>query len=349
MRVLGSDRRDARNLTHDEAYRAFASILTGGESEITIGAFLTALRWKGVTVQELMGFALAARAQARIPCEGMSGLVCLCPSHDGHSMYPPLEVAGGLIAAAGGARVLIISDRCVPPRRGLTAANALESLELSMTWDPSEAEDWVAKGRFAAVSISGVLPAILNLRRVRGDVVVRTPLATIEKLLAPAGAAVVTGAQVGPVLGTAVEVIQGLGHPRGVALQGVDGGVVPWVRKRTRGIELSEGHLVPLTVEPEDFGLEASAEPELPLFGPPEEGYGAADNPALVAAAGDCVRQVLEGEHGPARNASLLAAAVALKSSGRCMTLAEGVDIATSALDTGAVLETVARLRELIS
>ena len=59
MRVLGSDRRDARNLTQEEAYRAFSSILGGGESEILVGSFLTALRWKGVTVEELTGFALA--------------------------------------------------------------------------------------------------------------------------------------------------------------------------------------------------------------------------------------------------------------------------------------------------
>ena len=348
IRVLGNDPKEAKNLSHEEAARAFASILGGGESEVTIAAFLTALRWKGVTVQELTGFAEAARAQARLPCAGTPGLVTLCPSHDGQDHHPPLEVAAGLVAAGAGARVLIISDRCVPPRRGLTAANVLESLGLSMTWDPSEAEDWVAKGRFAAVSISGLLPAMLPLRRVRGDLVVRTPLATVEKLLAPPGSAVVLGAQEGPVLGTAVEVIQALGHPRGVALQGVDGGVVPSVRRRTRGIELSEGSLAPLTVEPADFGLEGPSEPELPLFGPPEEGYGSADNPALVQSAGEVTAAVLAGSTGPARDATILGAAVALKASGRCLTLAEGVDAATASLETGAAREVLERARGLL-
>ena len=83
LRVLGSsDRRDGRNLTHEEAYRAFLTILDGEESEIRIGAFLIALRWKGVTVDEVTGFARAARERATIPCQDVEGLVCLCPPHD---------------------------------------------------------------------------------------------------------------------------------------------------------------------------------------------------------------------------------------------------------------------------
>ncbi|MEZ6016708.1 MAG: hypothetical protein R3F49_16440 [Planctomycetota bacterium] len=348
MRILGSDPRDARNLTTEEAYRGFTAILSGAESDALVAAFLVSLRWKGVTVEELMGMAQAARAHARIPCRGMSGLVCVCPPHDGHETVPPLDVAAGLIAAGAGARVLIVSDRCVPPRRGLTAANVLEGLGLSMTWDPTEAEDWVAKAGFAVVALSGILPPLAALRRVRGEVVIRTPLATVEKLVAPPGAAIVLGAQGGPVLGTAVEVIQGLGHPRGIALQGADGGVIPSVRRRTRGIELDAGHLVAVTVEPADFGLEEPREPELPMYGPPEDGQGAADNPALCQASAEMTRAVLAGERCPARSASILAAAILLKASGRCMTLADGVDAATQSIDSGEAAGRAERLRALI-
>src|SRR6187549_2814816 len=106
------------------------------------------MRIKGVTVQELTAFAHAAREKARIPCADMPGLVCVCPPHDGMDRVPPLEVAAGLVAAGAGVRVLILSDRCVPPKRGLTAASVLEALDANMTWDPDEAESWVAKARF---------------------------------------------------------------------------------------------------------------------------------------------------------------------------------------------------------
>ena len=102
LRVLGSGQRDARNLSEEEAYEAFKIILAGTESEIRVGAFLIALRWKGVTVEELTGFARAAREVATIPCVGMAGLVCVCAPHDGLEEKPPLDVAAGCLAATSG-------------------------------------------------------------------------------------------------------------------------------------------------------------------------------------------------------------------------------------------------------
>ncbi len=347
MRVLGTARRDGRNLTHGEAFRAFEMIFAGGQTDVQIGAFLIALRWKGVTVEELSAFAEAARAQARIPCDDMTDLVCVSSPQDGVEQFPPLDVAAGLIAAAAGVRTLIVSDRCVPPKRGLTAASVLERLGVSMTWDPGQAEDWVVKTRFAAISASGMLPALMGLRRVRGEIGVRTPLSTVEKLIAPKSASLLIGAQAGPVLGVAVEVMQELGHPRAIAVQGPEGGVIPRVKKRTRGIELSSSHKVPVTVEPQDFGLGCDCEPDLPMFGPPEEGQGTGDNPALVQSAGDITAALLAGEHGPARNAALLGAALILKVADRCSTLADGVSEATEALDSGEARGILDRLKAL--
>jgi anthranilate phosphoribosyltransferase len=348
LRVLGTaDRRTGRNLTHDEAFDAFRSILRGDESEIQIGVFLITLRWKGVTTEELTGFARAAREKATIPCSGMKGLVCLCPPHDGYDSFPPLEVAVGLAAAGAGARVMLISDRGVPPRRGLTAASVMEGLGASMTWDPAEAERWVEKTRFAVIAASGMLPPLLGLRRVRGEIGMRTPLSTVEKLIAPATSAVVLGAQSGPVLGTAVETMAGLGHPRGIAIQGIGGGVVPTLQRRSRGIELDRPHIVPVTVEPADFGLKSTVDPDLPMFGPPDEGQGTGDNPYLVRAASEVVERVMNGEAGPARSATVLGAAIALKAVGRSMTLAEGVDLAIGSLDSGAARGVLDRLRAI--
>lgn len=347
MRLLGSARRDGRNLSHDEAYRAFELICSGGQSEIQIGAFLIALRWKGVTVDELTAFARAARALAKIPCRGMEGLVVLSPPHDGADHLPPLETAAGLVAAGAGAKVLVVSDRCVPPKRGLTAASVLEGMGLSMTWDPDEAEHWVEKAGFAVVSASGMLPGLMGLRRVRGEIGVRTPLATIEKLIAPENAAIVTGAQSGPVLGIAVEVLANLGHSRGMAIQGAEGGLIPHLTRRTRGIELSGSYQVPVSVEPADFGLAGEREPDLPMFGPPDEGYGTGDNPLLVQACGDITRSVLCGETGPARNATVLGAALVLKASGRAHTVADGISLACESIDSGAASRVLERLRAL--
>ena len=347
LRIVAPGQKETRNLTRREAYLAFDSILSRREGDATIAAFLVAIRAKGGTVDEIAGFASAARDHANLSCMGMPGLVCVCPPLCGTDQAPPLEVASSLIAAGAGVRVLLQTDRNVPPSRGLTAANVLEHLGAGITWDPKEAENWVARCRFGALSVSGMLPVLMSLRSVREGVFMRTALSTVEKLIAPSSAAVVVGAQNGPVLGVAVEVMQSLGHTRAAAIQGVEGGTTPHLRKRTRGIERSGEHLVSLVVEPEDFGFQMDKEPELPLFSMAPPGQGAGDNPALVAAAGELNAMVLAGEPGAARNAAILGAALILKTGGRCMTLAEGVDAATSSLDSGEASRILNELREL--
>lgn len=347
IRILGPGRKDSRNLSYEEAHRAFEAILSGAESEIEVATFLVLVRMKGLTVEELMGFARAARSRARIPCNDVPGLVSVCPPHDGVDNLPPLEVAAGLVATAAGARVLVLTDHRVPPKRGLTAASVLEGLGTTISKNPSEVEACVTRNGFGVCSVTSILPALTGLRRVRSEVVIRTPLATVEKLLAPTNSAVLLGAQGGPVLGTAVEVIHEIGHPRGIAIQGPEGGVVPSVRKRTRGIELAERHLVPLNVEPEDFGMAVGEEPDMPQFGPPPDDTGTGDNPELVRFVADVTRAVLSGQPGSARNATLLTAALILKAGGRALTLAEGVDQAARALDSGAANAVLRRMLEM--
>ena len=346
MRTLGNSPRSTRNLSHDEAFRAFRSILEGSESDILVATFLTTLRWKGVTAEELSGFAPAARSKADLPCQGMEDLVCVSAPLDGHEMVPPLDTAASLIAAGAGQKVLLLTEQSIAPKRGLTAAHVLGQLGASMTWDPRECEAWVERAGFAALSVSGLLPALVPLRQVRGEMLVRSPLSTVEKLLAPPQAAVLLGAQHGPVLGAAIEVVKGLGHPRAIVLQGEGGGIIPHLKKRTKGMELSEGFFCRVTVEPQDFGLQADSEPELPIYGPPEEGKGAADNEALVHASGQITAQLLAGERCSARNSAILGAALILKAGHSAMTLADGISQATESLDSGAASNVLARLRE---
>lgn len=348
-RVIGPGQKSLRNLTLEEAREAFEVILRGDESGARVAAFLVSLKAKGTTVEELRGFAAAARSQADVPCTELPGLVTLCPPTGGQDGGPPLDVAAGLIAAGAGARVLLLTDRCVPPKRGLTGASVLEHLGCGMTWNPAECEEWVVKARFGACAVSGMLPALASLRKLREEIGVRTALSTVEKLLAPPGSSVVVGTHPGPVLGTAIEVVTGLEHPRAMALQGLEGSLIPMISKRTRGIELIEGDLVAMNVEPNDFGLACSMEPELPLFSLPAEGQGAGDTPGLVRAAGEVTQAILAGEGGVARSAALLGAGLILKASGRSLTLADGVDEANRSLDSGAPMKILDQLRDLAS
>ena len=288
------------------------------------------------------------RDAAKTPCVGMDGLVTVCPPQEGNDALPPLEVAACMIAAGAGARVLLLLDVNVPPKRGVSAANVLQRLDLGLTWDPNEAEDWVAKTRFAAICAPGMIPA---RSRTCATCVATSVCARRSRRSSscsrPQSSSVVLGARPGPVLGTAVEVMQTLGHPSGMAIQGIEGGVVPTLRKRSRGIHLDGCHQVPITIEPADFGLSCDHDAELPMFGPPDEGFGTADNPEIVRAACEENQAVLAGQHGVARSHALLTAAILLRTLGLAPTIADGVAKATESLDSGAASEVLVRLRDV--
>jgi anthranilate phosphoribosyltransferase len=83
------------------------------------------------------------------------------------------------------------------------------------------------------------------------------------------------------------------------------------------------------------------------MYGPPEEEEGACDNPQLIKDAQNVCDEVLKGVRNSARDAALMGAGVILKTVGLSMTLAEGVDLASQALDGGAVTERIAHLGDL--
>ena len=62
---------DRRDLTRIEAAAAMEALMSGAATDIQIAAFLTALRMKGETVEELIGFAQVMRQKvARVRTRG---------------------------------------------------------------------------------------------------------------------------------------------------------------------------------------------------------------------------------------------------------------------------------------
>ena len=104
---------------------------------------------------------------------------------------------------------------------------------------------------------------------------------------------------------------------------------------------------MPLSCDPADFGLESEQEPDLPMFGPPEDGRGTGDDTVLASAAADVTRAVLAGEHGPARAATLLTAGLILKAGGRGHSLADSVGLAAEVLDSGRARDVCEKLESL--
>ncbi len=129
---------------------------------------------------------------------------------------------------------------------------------------------------------------------------------------------------------TIAEALVGLGSERAMVVSGEDGVDEISISARTRVIEVREGRTEERWVEPGDFGF-AEAELEYVAGGTPEENAAAA-------------RAVLGGEPGPRRHLVLLNAGAAICVGGRAESLAEGIERASEAIDSGAGAGLLARL-----
>ena len=244
--------------------------------------------------------AMAARAQSRIPCVGMNGLVSVSPPQDGHETMPPLEVAAGWWRP--------------PPARACwwcrtAASRPVAGSPPRTCWRPRALDDLGSlrggglghQGRLRRCLRGRALPAAPESpegarRHDRPHAAVDPREARSRRPARRCSSAPRTG----PCSGRRSRSSRGSGI--GAASRSRDRrrrGALR--RERTRGIEIDGDHLVSVTVEPADFGLDSDADPELPLFGPPEDGLGASDNPALCEAAGAVTRSVLAGEPGAAQ------------------------------------------------
>src|SRR6476620_8977041 len=94
---------DRRDLGSAEAQAAMGIILTGQSTPSEIGAFLIALKMKGETVGELVGFARAMRqAATAVRVDGTAPLIDTCGTGgDGGGTFNISTVAAFAIAGAG--------------------------------------------------------------------------------------------------------------------------------------------------------------------------------------------------------------------------------------------------------
>lgn len=332
IKVLGTNRREGRNLTCEEAETAFARILDGEGSDVQVGAFLMAMRWKGETVDELVGFVRAARAAASLPATFLPDAVAIGSPHDGKRGSIPMNGPAGILAAACGVPLLQITDPAPSNSGRLTSADVLRAMGAGWCTCPERGEgQWNGIG-YLALSARALLPGLDRLRLVRAELGVRVAVHTIEKLILPRSAAAVVGVHKGPNLGLAAEVLHQLGHSRGFVVQGVEGGTDPYVSQATQRVEIEGGRLIHSPIVPSDYGVDEFEEPHMSV--------------ADAGAAAQLAEGLLAGrEHGPARSALILCAAQLIVAGRRAPSLAEALDMARVAVDRGMALEKLQELR----
>jgi len=316
------------HLTTDHAAAVLAEIMEGRTSEVQTGAFLIALRAKGETVSELVGLARTMRSLATPVSTARTDLVDTAGTGGGPSTFN-VSTTAALIAAAAGCAVAKHGNRSSTSRCG--SADLLEALGVDIELDPEQVGRCIDEVGFGFMFAPRHHKAMAHVVPVRKELAVRTIFNFLGPLTNPAGARrQLLGVSDRHYQETIAEALVGLGSERAMVVAAEDGVDELSISARTRVIEVRDGGTEEHFVDPRDFGF-AAADLDQVAGGTPEENAAAS-------------RAVLAGEKSPRRDLVLLNAGAAIYVGGGASTLAEGVEEAAAAVDSGAATELLERL-----
>jgi len=181
IKEIGRGSEGARSLNVDQAADLMTQVLDRSVSDLEIGAFALAMRIKGETVDELIGFALASDARnLAIPSDRP---VVLIPSYNGARRLPNLTPLLAMRLAQEGARVLVHGPRHDPAR--VTSAEIFQALGLAPVDSVAAVHEHWQRHEPAFMPTEVLNPALQRLLDVRRVVGLRNSGHTIAKLLQP--------------------------------------------------------------------------------------------------------------------------------------------------------------------
>lgn len=311
------------SLSMEEAAAVMDEIMSGEATPAQFGAFVTALRIKGESVDEIAGMARVMRAHAlRVDAGG--NLVDTCGTGgDGAGTFN-VSTTAAFVAAGAGARVAKHGNRAMSGACG--SADVLEALGAKIDLSPEGVAECIDKTGFGFMFAQRYHPSMRFAAPPRREIGIRTVFNILGPLTNPAGArAQVIGVADAGSAAKMAAALGRLGSERALVAHGNDGMDEISIADATRIWELRDGAVSEYEIAPEDFGLQRA----------PLADIGAADAEQSAAT----LRGVLAGKPGAARDIALLNAAAALVAAGSAASLQEGVAAAAAAIDSGAARE----------
>ena len=310
-------------LTEGEAERALETIMEGTVSPAATAALLTALRVRGESVSEIVGFARAMRRfAARV--EAPEDVVDTCGTGGDAKGTINVSTAAAFVARGAGVTIAKHGNRAATSQAG--SADVLEALGAEIELGPEQVSRCIKEAGIGFMFARTHHPAMKFVAPVRAELPFRTTFNLLGPLTNPAGAkrqlvGVFGGAYVRPV----AEALRSLEARKALVVHGTDGMDEITVTDRTLVAEVRDGEIEEYEISPEDFGL--SRHTPDGLLG------GDAHLNARI------LRDVLSGaETGAARDVVLLNAGAAVYVAGEAKTIGEGVRLAEESIGSGAAI-----------
>ncbi|MDR7270417.1 anthranilate phosphoribosyltransferase [Pelomonas saccharophila] len=311
-----------REIFHDEMLTLMRRIMAGEMSPVIASALLTGLRVKKETIGEITAAAQVMRELSnKVPLGPLPHLVDVVGTGGDGAHSFNISTCSMFVAAAAGAQVAKHGNRSVSSKTG--SADVLEALGANIQLAPRAVAACLDECGIGFMFAPNHHPAMKNIAPVRRELGVRTIFNILGPLTNPAGAPnILMGVFHPDLVGIQVRVLQRLGAEHALVVYGKDGMDEISLGATTLVGELKDGAVREYEIHPEDFGMAMASNRSLKVDNPEQS------RQMLIG--------VLDGNPGPARDIVLLNAGATLYAANVAPTLADGIERARAALDSGA-------------
>jgi anthranilate phosphoribosyltransferase len=322
------------SLTEEEAFQAMIVIMEGGVSPAQIAAYITALRMKGETVEEIAGSAKAMRAKALSlgqPFDQSLPLLDTAGTGGDGSQTFNISTTVAFVAAGAGLWVAKHGNRSVSSRCG--SADLLSALGVKIAASPVMVRRCLQTIGIGFLFAPTFHTAMKHAVVPRQEIGIRTIFNLLGPVTNPAGANVQIMGVFNPELTEPLaQVLRSLGTKSALVVHGEGSYDEITTTGETKVSQLLGKQVKTYRIKPEDVGLRRANPEEL-------QGGDAQHN-------ADITLRILGGERGPKRDVVLLNSAAALMAAGKAGSLKQGMELAGHSIDSGNALR---KLKQLVS
>ena len=313
-----------QDLAYAEAEAVMDEIMSGQATPVQMSAYLTALALKGETIDEITASAAGMRAHCIKLLHNLDVLEIVGTGGDGSNSFN-ISTTSSLVIAAGGVPVAKHGNRAASSKSG--AADVLEVLGVKITLTPERSAEILKKINICFLFAQNYHIAMKYVAPIRKELGIRTVFNILGPLSNPAGANMeLMGVYDQSLVEPLAQVMANLGVDRGMVVYGQDSLDEISMCAPTSVCEIRDGKFTSYEITPEQFGYERC-----------EKGALTGGTPAENA---EITKAILKGEEkGPKRQAVCLNAGAALYIAGKAASIEEGVKLAESLIDSGAVLK----------
>ncbi len=318
------------NLSREEAKRVMNIILSGEATQAQEASFLTALRMKSETLDEIIGCAsvLSEKAEHIKPKRG-NYIDFVGTGGDGTNTFN-ISTTASIVTAACGVAVAKHGNRAVSSKSG--SADVLEELGINIHMSPEEVEKAVDEIGIGFMFAQTFNKSMKYVSTVRSEMGIRTIFNILGPLSNPSGAkAQVIGVFSKALTEPYAQAMRVLGVSRALVVHGKDGMDEITTTTNTVVSEIKDGHIFNYELDPEKYGFEKPMLEQLT--------GGDAKQNALIT------KDILSGTKGARRDIVLFNAGAGIYVGGGAESIEEGIEKAKEAIDSGKAMD---KLDELI-